>query len=71
MKHGWMIIGLILCIIAGISIVAYLLVQGLVSSMPWLLLVWLLIFGILAAFGGIARLAGWLPTKKQDETGTR
>jgi len=70
MKHGWMILGLLLCIIAGVSFLVYLLVQGLTSSAraPWLLLIWLLVFGILAAVGGIAWLAGWLPKKKQAET---
>ena len=68
MKHGWIILGLLLCIIAGVSFLVYLLVQGLTSSIPWLLLIWLLVFGILAAVGGIAWLAGWLPRKKQAET---
>jgi len=68
MKHGWIILGLLLSIIAGVSFLVYLLVQGLTSSIPWLLLIWLLVFGILAAVGGISWLAGWLPRRKQAET---
>jgi uncharacterized BrkB/YihY/UPF0761 family membrane protein len=66
MKHSWMILGLLLCIIAGVGVLIYLLVQGLTTSIPWLLLIWLLVFGILAAVGGIAWLAGWLPRKKKS-----
>jgi hypothetical protein len=35
-------------------------------SVPMILLLWLLLFGILALVGGIAWLAGWLPRKKKN-----
>jgi hypothetical protein len=68
MKHRWIILGLLLLLIAGVSCLFYLLVQGAVMSVPLLLLLWLLFFGILALVGGIAWLAGWLPRKKKAET---
>jgi len=67
MKHSWTILGLLLFLIASVSLLAYLLAEGVVMrSVPWALLVWLLLFGTLALVGGIAWLAGWLPQKKQS-----
>lgn len=65
MKHSWIILGLLLLLIASVSLLVYVLVQGGVSmSIPWILLIWLWVFGILALVGGIAWLAGWLPRQK-------
>lgn len=66
MKHSWIILGLLLLLIAGVSFLFYLLTQGAVMSVPMILLLWLLLFGILALVGGIAWLAGWLPRKKKN-----
>ncbi|HJX24148.1 MAG TPA: DUF4332 domain-containing protein [Candidatus Bathyarchaeia archaeon] len=68
MKNSWMILGLLLLLVASVGFLFYLLAQGTVMSVPMLLLVWLLIFGILALVGGIAWLAGWLPRKKKTIT---
>lgn len=68
MKHSWIILGLLLLLVASVSLLVYVLVQGVVSmSLPWILLIWLWVFGILALVGGIAWLAGWLPRKKTPE----
>jgi uncharacterized BrkB/YihY/UPF0761 family membrane protein len=67
MKHSWTVLGLLLLLVASVSILIYLLVEGVVKwSIPWILLIWLWVFGILALVGGIARLAGWLPRKKKN-----
>ena len=67
MKHSWTILGLLLFLIASVSLLAYLLAEGVVMrSVPWALLVWLLLFGTLALVGGIAWRTGWLPQKKQS-----
>jgi hypothetical protein len=67
MKHSWIILGLLLLLIASVSLLIYLLAEGVVMrSVPWALLVWLLLFGTLALVGGIAWLAGWLPRKKKS-----
>ena len=71
MKHSWIILGLLLLLIASVSLLVYLLAEGVVMrSVPWLLLVWLLFFGTLALVGGIAWLAGWLPRKKKSGNST-
>jgi predicted flap endonuclease-1-like 5' DNA nuclease len=68
MKHSWIILGLLVLLIASVGLLVYVLVQGVVSmSLPWILLIWLWIFGTLALVGGIAWLAGWLPRKKTPE----
>ena len=66
MKHGWIILGLILLLIASVGILIYVLTQ-MAMSVPVAFLLWLLVFGILALVGGIAWLAGWLPRKKIHE----
>jgi hypothetical protein len=65
MKHSWIILGLLLLLIASVTLF-YLLIQEAVMSVPWILLLWLLLFGIFALVGGIAWLAGWLPRKKKS-----
>ena len=70
MKHSWIILGLLLLLIASVSFLFYLLAQGAVMSVPLLLLLWLLLFGIFALVGGIAWLAGWLPRKKKSGNST-
>jgi hypothetical protein len=66
MKHSWIVPGLLLLLIANVSFLFYLLTQGAVMSVPLLLLLWLLLFGIFALVGCIAWLAGWLPRKKKS-----
>jgi hypothetical protein len=66
MKHSWIILGLLLLLVASVGLLFYLLAQGAVWSVPLLLLLWLLLFGIFGLVGGIARLAGWLPRKKKS-----
>ena len=67
MKHGWIILGLLLLLIASVSLLIYLLVEGVVMrNILWALLVWLLTFVTLALVAGIAWLAGWLPRKEQS-----
>jgi uncharacterized BrkB/YihY/UPF0761 family membrane protein len=65
MKHGWIILGMVLLLIASVGILIYLLTQ-MAMSLPLALLLWALVFGIFALVGGIARLAGWLPRKKKN-----
>jgi hypothetical protein len=65
MKHGWIILGMVLLLIASVGILIYLLTQ-MTMSLPLALLLWALVFGIFALVGGIARLAGWLPRKKKN-----
>ena len=67
MKHGWIILGMVLLLIASVGILIYLLTQ-MTMSLPLALLLWALVFGIFALVGGIAWLAGWLPLKKKVET---
>jgi hypothetical protein len=65
MKHSWIILGLFLLLVASVGLLIYLLAEGVVMrSVPWILLLWALVFGILALVGGIAWVAGWLPRKK-------
>jgi predicted flap endonuclease-1-like 5' DNA nuclease len=66
MKHGWIILGLLLLLIASVGLLIYLWTQ-VAMSVPLALLLWALVFGILALVGGIAWLAGWLPRKKTPE----
>ena len=66
MKHSWMILGLVVLLIVSVGFLFYLVAQGDVTSLPMLLLVWLLLFGIFALVGGIAWLAGWLPRMKKS-----
>ena len=66
MKHGWIILGMVLLLIASVGILIYLLTQ-VTMSLPLALLLWALVFGIFALVGGIAWLAGWLPRKKTPE----
>jgi len=63
MKHGWMILGLLVLLIASVSLLIYLLTQ-MEMSLPLALLLWLLVFGIFALAGGIAWQADWLPQKR-------
>ena len=65
MKHGWIILGMVLLLIASVGILIYLLTQ-MTMSLPLALLFWALVFGIFALVGGIAWLAGWLPRKKKN-----
>ena len=65
MKHGWIILGMVLLLIASVGILTYLLTQ-MTMSLPLALLLWALVFGIFALVGGIAWLAGWLPRKKKN-----
>jgi len=65
MKHGWIILGMFLLVIASVGILIYLLTQ-MTMSLPLALLLWALVFGIFALVGGIAWLAGWLPRKKKN-----
>jgi uncharacterized BrkB/YihY/UPF0761 family membrane protein len=65
MKHGWMILGLLLLLTASVGILIYLLTQ-MAMSLPLALLLWALVFGIFALVGGIAWLADWLPRKKKS-----
>ena len=65
MKHGWIILGMVLLLIASVGILIYLLTQ-ITMSLPLALLLWALVFGIFALVGGIAWLAGWLPRKKKN-----
>jgi uncharacterized BrkB/YihY/UPF0761 family membrane protein len=65
MKHGWIILGMVLLLIASVGILIYLLTQ-MTMSLPLALLLWALVFGIFALVGGIAWLAGWLPRKKKN-----
>ena len=67
MKHGWIILGMVLLLIASVGILIYLLTQ-MTMSLPLALLLWALVFGIFALVGGIAWAAGWLPRKKKAET---
>ena len=64
MKHGWIILGMVLLLIASVGILIYLLTQ-MTMSLPLALLLWALVFGIFALVGGIAWLAGWLPRKEE------
>jgi predicted flap endonuclease-1-like 5' DNA nuclease len=64
MKHGRIILGALLLLIADAAILVYIFTQNLVTSLPWYLLAFLLVFGIFALLGAIAWLAGWLPRKK-------
>jgi predicted flap endonuclease-1-like 5' DNA nuclease len=66
MKHGWIILGMFLLLIASVGLLIYLLTQ-MAMSLPLALLLWALVFGIFALVGGIAWLAGWLPRKKTPE----
>jgi uncharacterized BrkB/YihY/UPF0761 family membrane protein len=65
MKHGWIILGMVLLLIASVGILIYLLTQ-MTMSLPLALLLFALVFGIFALVGGIAWLAGWLPRKKKN-----
>ena len=65
MKHGWIILGMVLLLITSVGILIYLLTQ-MTMSLPLALLLWALVFGIFALVGGIAWLAGWLPRKKKN-----
>jgi len=65
MKHGWIILGLLMLLIASVSLLIYLLTQ-MEMSLPLALLFWLLVFGIFALAGGIAWQADWLPRKKNS-----
>jgi len=66
MKHGWIILGMFLLLLASVGILIYLLTQ-MAMSLPLALLLWALVFGVFALVGGIAWLAGWLPQKKTPE----
>jgi|GEM_PF-4812722 uncharacterized BrkB/YihY/UPF0761 family membrane protein len=66
MKHSWIILGAFLLLMASVGLLVYLLAFEAVMNVPWVLLLWALIFGILALVGGIAWLAGWLPRKKKS-----
>jgi predicted flap endonuclease-1-like 5' DNA nuclease len=72
MKLGWITLGILLFLIAGViagaGFLYYLLAQGTVMSIPTLLLIWISLFGVFAAVGGIAWLAGWLPRKEEEMT---
>jgi hypothetical protein len=69
MKHSWTVLGLLLLLVASVSILIYLLVEGVVKwSIPWILLIWLWVFGILALVGGIARLVGCHERGKAETT---
>jgi uncharacterized BrkB/YihY/UPF0761 family membrane protein len=74
MKRNWIILGVLLVLlvllIGGVSSLLDLLTQGADMSLPWLLLFWLMLFGIFALVGGIAWLAGWLPRKKKSANST-
>ena len=65
MKHGWIILGMFLLLLASVGILIYLLTQ-MAMSLPLALLLWALVFGVFALVGGIAWLAGWLPRKKKS-----
>jgi uncharacterized BrkB/YihY/UPF0761 family membrane protein len=69
MKHSWIILGALLLLIASVGLLVYLLTQ-VAMSLPLALLLWALVFGILALVGGIAWLAGWLPRKKKSGNST-
>jgi uncharacterized membrane protein len=66
MKRSWTILALLLLLIVSVGILIYILAFGVLMSVPWLLLLWALIFGILALVGDIAWVAGWLPRKKKS-----
>jgi uncharacterized BrkB/YihY/UPF0761 family membrane protein len=66
MKHGSIVLGLFLLLVASVALLIYLLTQ-VPMSVPMLFLLWALVFGILALVGGIAWAAGWLPRKKKVE----
>jgi hypothetical protein len=63
--NSCIILGLLLLLIASVSLLIYLLTQ-VSMSVPLAFLLWALVFGIFALVGGIAWLAGWLPRKKES-----
>ena len=65
MKHGWIILGALLLLVASVVILIYLWTQ-VPMSVPLALLLWAVVFGIFALVGGIAWLAGLLPRKKKS-----
>ena len=69
MKLGWILLGLLLLLIASVSFVIVLLVQGMFTSASMLRLLWFLILVVLVLGGIIAWLAGGLPTKGKVERG--
>ena len=64
MKQGKVILGALLLFIADVATLVYIFTQNLVTSLPWYLLAFLLVFGMFALVGAIAWLAGWVPRKK-------
>jgi hypothetical protein len=66
MKHSWTILGLLLLLIVSVGILIYILAFEAFMSVPWLLLLWALIFGILALVGGIAWVGGCHERRKAE-----
>jgi predicted flap endonuclease-1-like 5' DNA nuclease len=67
MKNGWIIFGLLLLLIASVSLLIYPWAQGMVMDVTMLVIASLLIIGSFILVGCIALLAGWLPQKKTTE----
>jgi predicted flap endonuclease-1-like 5' DNA nuclease len=66
MKHGWIILGLMVLLLASVGVLIYLWTQ-VPMGLPFDLLLWAFIFGIFALVVAIAWLAGWLSRKKALE----
>jgi len=67
MKRSWIILGLLLLLIVCVVVLFYILAQGMVTTLPMMLLALFLVLLILAVIGCILWLAFWMPQEKVAE----